>query len=69
MQKEIQDLLDQGMIQLSRSEYAAPIVIVRKKTGESQLCVDYRRLNQGTLKDRHPIPNTANILDSFSGSR
>ena len=48
--------LEQGVIEESVSPYAAPIVLVRKKNKSLRLCVDYRRLNEVTVKDAFPLP-------------
>lgn len=52
VQKTINELLEQGVIQPSNSEYASPVVLVRKKNGKLRMCVDYRSLNNITVKDR-----------------
>jgi hypothetical protein len=52
----VQDMMDQGIIQHSNSPFASPTVLVRKKDGSWRLCVDFRRLNSHTIKDRFPIP-------------
>ena len=63
----IRDLLDRGIIQHSKSSYAAPIVIVRK-SGSIRMCCDFRRLNRKIRRDVFPIPRVQESLDSMSGS-
>lgn len=53
----IDEMLKLNIIRPSQSEYCSPIVVVKKKTGESRICIDYRKLNAKTIKDRFPIPN------------
>ena len=64
----LEDLLNRGWIQKSRSPYSSPIVCVRKKDGSLRLCMDYRELNQKSIPDRHSIPRVQDILNSLSGS-
>ena len=64
----LEDLLNRGWIQKSRSPYSSPLVCVRKKDGTLRLCVDYRGLNQKSIPDRHPIPRVQDLLNSLSGS-
>ena len=52
----IKGLLEQGVIEESVSPYAAPVVLVRKKDKSLRLCVDYRKLNEVTVKDAFPLP-------------
>ena len=54
-------------IRPSGSEYASHIVLVRKKTGEQRMCVDYRTLNKMTLRDNYPIPLIDELLDRLTG--
>lgn len=63
VRQHIQQLLKQGIIRKSRSPYAAPIVIVKKKDGSLRLCVDYRALNAKTIKDAYPFPRIEETLD------
>ncbi|XP_039313505.1 uncharacterized protein LOC120359576 [Solenopsis invicta] len=60
-------LLQEKIIRPSNSPYAFPIVLVRKKDGESRLCVDYRELNRITVKDNFPTPLIDDHLDSLRG--
>ena len=66
--KAIEKLLAQDIIQPSRSPWASPVVLVKKKDGTARLCVDYRRLNSVTKKDAFPIPSTQDCLDTVAGS-
>lgn len=68
--RQIQKLLDQGIIRHSTSPYSAPIWVVPKKpdaSGKAQwrLVVDYRKLNSKTIDDRYPMPNMIDVLDAL----
>lgn len=64
----VKDMADRGVIQPSKSPWAAPVVLVRKKDGTLRFCVDYRRLNEVTKKDSYPLPRMDSILTSLNGS-
>lgn len=68
MDNLVDEMLDQGIIQHSNSPYASPAVLVRKKDGTWRLCVDYRRLNQQTVKDCFHIPLIEDLMDELGGS-
>lgn len=65
---QIDEWLLDGTIQHSRSPYASPIVVVKKKDGSNRLCVDYRELNAKVIKDRYPLPIIEDVLESFADS-
>ena len=65
LEKELDKMLEKGIIQTSESPWASPIVIVPKKTGDLRICVDYRPLNSVTVTDRYPIPNMQDQLENF----
>ncbi|GFN74261.1 Pol polyprotein, partial [Plakobranchus ocellatus] len=65
----LDDLLTREIIVPSSSPYAAPIVVVRKKSGEIRLCCDYRKLNEVTRKDAFPLPRIEECLDALGGSK
>ncbi|KAH9299721.1 hypothetical protein KI387_031403, partial [Taxus chinensis] len=48
--------------------WVANIVPVRKKNGEIRICVDFRNLNQASLKDNYPLPIMDQVLQAVTGS-
>lgn len=70
MRKELSKLIEANIIfSIKHSSWVANLVPVRKKNGEIRLCVDFRDLNQASLKDHHPLPSMEQILSKVSGSR
>lgn len=65
---KIKDLLDGNIIRESTSDYASPIILVRKKNGDYRLCVDYRDLNAITVKERFPLPHIEDQVARLSGT-
>ncbi|CAK9833038.1 Transposon Tf2-9 polyprotein [Anthophora retusa] len=65
----IREWLRDGIVQPSLSDFASPVVLVRKKDGSSRLCVDYRQLNQKIIKDRYPLPLIDDQLDALQGAK
>ncbi|XP_041449446.1 uncharacterized protein LOC121404234 [Drosophila obscura] len=53
----VEELLEQDIIIPSTSEYASPVVLIKKPNGSDRLCVDYRRLNKLIKKENFPVPN------------
>ena len=64
----INDLIANWWIKQSFSEYASPIVCVRKKDGSLRMCCDYRKLNLKTVADSQPLPRIQDILDNLFGN-
>ncbi|XP_061166358.1 uncharacterized protein LOC133191742 [Saccostrea echinata] len=58
-----------GVIETSDSPWSSPIVLVKKKDGTIRFCIDYRKLNDVTIKDNYPIPRIDTTLDALSGSK
>lgn len=65
----IQDLLERGIITRSYSNWASPVVLVRKKDGSLRLCVDYRALNKVTKQDVYPLPAIDAVIQSLEGKK
>ncbi|KAL0192526.1 hypothetical protein M9458_010822, partial [Cirrhinus mrigala] len=68
MEEYVAEGLRAGTIRPSSSPAAAGFFFVKKKDGGLRPCVDYRGLNQITVKNRHPLPLTNTALDALSGA-
>ena len=66
---QIQDMQKGNIIQPSRSPWASPVVLVRKRDGTHRLCVDYRRLNAVAKPDTFPLPRIDDLLDLLGGAK
>ncbi|KAL8614664.1 hypothetical protein ACOMHN_051116 [Nucella lapillus] len=64
----LRKMLDAGVTQESISEWASAPVLIRKKDGMVRWCIDYRALNDVTVKDTFPLPLVNDCLDALSGS-
>ncbi|XP_041923982.1 uncharacterized protein LOC121688433 isoform X1 [Alosa sapidissima] len=69
VRNHLRTLLEAGIIRESESPYSSPIVVVRKKSGDVRLCVDYRKLNNQTIKDAYALPNVEETFSALSGSQ
>ena len=63
LKNHLEYLLKKGIIRESYSDFASPIVIVRKKSGEVRMCVDFRRINQKVRRDAYPLPRIEESLE------
>ena len=69
VRSHIEQLAANGIIRPSHSPWASNVVLVRKKDGAIRMCVDYRQLNNRTIRDSYALPRIKEILDTLSGSR
>ncbi len=69
IEKQVSELLDKKLIEPSDSPWSSPVVLVAKKDGTKRLCLDYRKLNDITVKDAYPIPRIDDALDALGGAK
>ena len=69
VRKLLNDWMKAGIITDSDSPYASQMVLVRKKTGEIRVCIDYRQLNEITVKDAFPLPRIDECIESLKGAK
>ena len=62
---QLKEMLDKGFIRPSVSPWGAPVLFVKKKDGTLRLCIDYRLLNQVTIKNRYPLPRIDDLFDQL----
>lgn len=68
LRKQLQVLLDKGLIRPSSSPYGAPVFFVKKKNGDLRMVCNYRALNKITISDFNPLPLINEALDRVAGA-
>ena len=68
LKTQLGELLQKGYIRPSASPWGAPVLFVKKKDGSLRLCIDYRELNQVTIKNKYPLPRIDDLFDQLSGA-
>ncbi|GFW47526.1 hypothetical protein TNCV_3176901 [Trichonephila clavipes] len=66
---QIQKWLDNKVMRPSSSDYASPIVLVKKKNGSTRLYVDYCKLNRKIIKDQFPLPLIEDVIDKLHSAK
>jgi hypothetical protein len=69
LKKQLTELQEAGYIRLSSSPWGAPVLFVQKKDGSQRMCVDYRSLNDVTVKNKYPLPRIEDLFDQMRGAR
>src|SRR5512136_3174747 len=68
VKKQVDDLLQKGYIRPSTSPWGAPVIFVEKKDHTQRMCVDYRALNEVTIKNKYPLPRIDDLFDQLKGA-
>src|SRR3954447_21463224 len=69
MREELDRLLKTRAVEPSVSPFGAPVIFVKKKDGTLHMCIDYRALNNITIKNRFPIPLIDDLTDHLFGAK
>jgi hypothetical protein len=68
LKEHVKELLEKGYICPSSSPWGALVIFVPKKDGTQRLCVDYRALNEVTVKNKYPLPRIDDLFDQLRGA-
>jgi hypothetical protein len=69
LKTQLQDLLEKGFIRPSSSPWGCPAIFVKKKDQMLRMCMDYRPLNEVTIKNKYPLPQIDILFDQLTGAR
>jgi hypothetical protein len=69
LKKQLTELQEAGYIRLDSSPCGAPVLFVQKKDGSQGMCVDYRSLNDVTVKNKCPLPCIKDLFNQMRGAR
>ena len=69
LKKKLGELQESGFIRPSSSPWGAPVLFVKKKDGSMRMCVDYRALNEVTIKNKYPLPRIDDLFDQLKGAK
>jgi hypothetical protein len=68
LKKHNKELLEKGFIHPISSPWGAPVIFVPKKDSTQRLCIDYRALNEVTVKNNYPLPRIDDLFDQLRGA-
>jgi hypothetical protein len=68
LKEHIMELLEKGFIHHSSFPWGFPMIFVPKKDGTQRMCMDYRALNEVTVKNKYPLPRVDDLFDQLCGA-
>nr|GEW51033.1 hypothetical protein [Tanacetum cinerariifolium] len=68
IEQMVNKLLELGVIKHSQSPFSSPIIMVKKKDRSWRMCVDYKKINKSTIKDKFPILMIEELTDELNGA-
>ncbi len=69
LKKQLKEQFEKGFIRPSSSSWGAPVLFVEKKDSSKRLVMDYRSLNEMTIKNKYPLPNINDLFDQLKGAK
>jgi hypothetical protein len=69
LKKQLGELQRSGFIRPSSSPWGASVLFVEKKDKSMRMCVDYRSLNEVTIKNKYPLPKIDDLFDQLKGAK
>jgi hypothetical protein len=67
LKEDIKELLEKGFIHPNSSPWGLPMIFVSKKDGTQRLCLDYRAMNEVTIKNKYSLPRIDDLFDQLHG--
>lgn len=65
MKKIVKEWRDNGIVEDTQSDYMSPVLLVRKKTGEQRMVIDYHKLNAQTIRQPYPLPSIEDLFEKI----
>jgi RNase H-like domain found in reverse transcriptase/Reverse transcriptase (RNA-dependent DNA polymerase)/Integrase zinc binding domain/Integrase core domain len=69
LEDQLTEMLQNGVITPSKSPWASPVVLIPKKDGSIRFCIDFRKLNEVTVRDAYPLPRIDDTLDELQNAK
>jgi len=69
LKEQLRELQEKGYIRPSSSPWGSPVLFIRKKDGSLRMCIDYRTLNEVTIKNKYPLPRIDDLFDQLQVSK
>ncbi|RWS19087.1 Retrovirus-related Pol polyprotein from transposon 17.6-like protein, partial [Leptotrombidium deliense] len=69
IRRQINEMIEIGVVEPSVSEYSSPVVLVKKQDGSWRMCVDLRQVNKKIKGDSYPLPHIKDCLHALNGAK